>query len=887
MKRVHLTINGLKKEFVVARDRRLLELLREDLRLTGAKQSCDRKGQCGACTVIVDGKATRSCLARVATLDGAEIITVEGLGTPENPHFVQEAFVLAGAIQCGFCTPGMIMTAKALLDRNPTPGEADIREAFKRQLCRCTGYRKIVEAVHLAGAFLRAERRPEDLKPDLSRGLIGVSMIRPSAYAKACGSAQFTADIPLQEAVEIAVVRSPHNSALIEGIDFAAALKMPGVLGVMTARDIAGTNRVRAVVPDQPVLCRRRIRVMGDPVAVVAAQSTALALAAAEKVRVQYKPLPEVKDPFAAMQPGAPIVHDDRVDTNVFLDQPLKRGDVDRAFAEADVVVEADFETQIVHQAPLEPEHCIAFFEDEDQDEPKLVVTGRSINIHPHADQLQEALGYDNLVVREAFSGGQFGIKLTITSEALTAAAALHFKRPVRYLPSLKESMQMTPKRHPFHMKTALAARRDGTLLGLKWDAVVENGAYTFYGSTVCNRALWMLTGAYHIPNLAARVRLVYTNNIWGSAARGAGPPQANFALESLIGMLAEKLGLDPLEIRRKNSLKVGQPLSTGKIVDEWFNDGCLDALAPFYRKALQEAATAGRGGRIRRGVGIGAAAFGIGSINDISNAEVELMPDDGVTVYGSMADPGEGTDTMVVQLAATFMGVAPDKVRLCLRDSELTPFSGSAAGSRQTFMSGGAVELACQKLKAAMAAAGARTAAELAAAGKPLRYLGTKQLPKSAPLDPTTGQGGNFDTWVHGVQMAEVAVDTQSGEVTVLRMTAVEDPGTIVNPQAVEGQIEGGVDMGIGMALREIYEHGKTTDWKTFKFPTIRTMPEIRIKTLETPRKRGPLGAAGVGEFQMVATLPAVTAAIHNACGRWITALPATPERVLAALKE
>lgn len=262
-------------------------------------------------------------------------------------------------------------------------------------------------------------------------------------------------------------------------------------------------------------------------------------------------------------------------------------------------------------------------------------------------------------------------------------------------------------------------------------------------------------------------------------------------------------------------------------------------------------------------------------------------MADGGLTVYGSMADPGEGTDTMVVQLAATFMGIPPHKVRLCLRDSELTPFSGSAAGSRQTFMSGGAVELACQKLKAAMEEVGARTAAELAVAGKPVRYLGTKQLPKSAPLDPATGEGGNFDTWVHGVQMAEVLVDTQSRDVTVLRMTAVEDPGTIINPQAVEGQIEGGVDMGIGMALREIYVHGQTTDWKTFKFPTIQTMPEIRIKTLETPRKRGPLGAAGVGEFQMVATLPAVTAAIHDACGRWIRSLPATPEKVLAALED
>jgi len=294
MKKVKLCVNGIWRWFVVPSERVLLDILRQDLHLTGAKQSCDRKGQCGACTVIVNGKATRSCLAKAADLNGAEVITVEGLGTPQNPHLIQEAFVLSGAIQCGFCTPGMIMAAKALLDENVNPSVEEIRKALRRVLCRCTGYKKIIEAVQLAGRFLRQELTPDQVRPDPHKAKIGVSHPRPSAMLKACGVAEFSADIKVEGAAELAGVHSPHAHALIKSINTSAAEKLPGVIGIMTAKDIKGTNRLKFIVPDRPVLCDTKVRYVGDPVAAVLAETKQQAVAAAQLVEVGYEPLPVI-----------------------------------------------------------------------------------------------------------------------------------------------------------------------------------------------------------------------------------------------------------------------------------------------------------------------------------------------------------------------------------------------------------------------------------------------------------------------------------------------------------------------------------------------------------------------------------------------------------------
>ncbi len=827
MKKISLKVNGRRYQFVVEPDRVLMDLLRDDLHLTGAKQSCDRLGQCGACTVIVNNKATRSCLTKVADLEGAEVITVEGLGTPDNPHLIQEAFVLSGAIQCGFCTPGMIMAAKVLLDRNPDPDSEEIKKALARNLCRCTGYAKILDAVKLAGRFIRGETSPDQVRPDPKGPKLHVSHPRPSAMIKACGLAEFSADIKIQGAAEIAVVRSTEHHAKIISIDTGEAEKMPGVIGTMTAKDIKGTNRIQFIFNDQPVLCDEKVRCLGDPIAVVAAETLDQARAAAAAVKVAYEPLPVMMTPQEALAENAVPLHAEF--PNLCYQQPQIKGDAKTAFAGSAAVVEAEFSTQLNHQAPLEPEACVAYLEGEGE-EALLVVIGRSIMIHTHMAMLQGALGWENMRYEEAYTGGQFGIKAAITSEGITGAAALHFKRPVRYIPSLHESMLLTSKRHPFIMKVKLAADRDGKLTAYANDFVVENGAYMILGIVVIVRALQMLSGSYHIPHIDTMAKLVYTNNPAGGAARGAGPPQVNFALESAMDMLAEKLGIDPLEFRLRNALLPGQSVSTGTVAEQWTFKELCELIRPHYERARKEAA-AFKDGPIKRGVGLGAHSFGIASPGDAAQLAVELDPDNGVTLYAAAADPGEGNDSMLTQITAHLLNLPLEKVRLVTRNTDQTTETGPAAGSRITYMVGGALVNALEQLKENLATAGEATYEGLKKAGKPTRYMGKKNVPEGQ-LDPQTGQGPTFESQVHNIQMAEVEVNTETGDVRVIKMTTAVDPGPVIHPQNLEGQLEGGMDQGVGYALREEYVSGKTKDWVTFKFPTMKTAFDMEVIT-------------------------------------------------------
>ncbi len=881
MKKITLKVNGRAGQLVVDPNLALIDVLRDVYRLTGAKQSCDRKGQCGACTVIVDGRAVRSCLIKVGDLEGSDIITIEGLGTPDNPHLIQEAFVLAGAIQCGFCTPGMIMAAKALLDTNLNPGTEDIKKALRRNLCRCTGYVRIIDAVKLAGRFLRGEITPDQIRPKPDDPKMGVSHVRPSAMVKACGTAEFAADVKMPGALEVAVVRSPCGHAIIRDIDSSEAENMPGVAGVITARDIKGTNCLKYIIADRPILCRDKVQLLGDAVAVVAAKTREQALAAVRAVKVDYEPLPVLASPTDAMADGAPQIHPDR--PNFCYKQPVIKGDADKAFASSAAVVESSFKTQINHQAPLEPEASVAFLEGEGEDA-VLVVMGRSINIHLHMATLQDALGWENVRYEEAYSGGQFGIKLEIITEGIAAAAALHFRQPVRYIPSLEESMLITSKRHPFEMTIKLGADANGKLTALALDALVDNGAYQSIGNVIVNRGLHMLSSSYHIPNIKALGRLVYTNNPWGSAARGAGPPQMHYALECAMDMLAEKLNMDRLEFRLLNSLKPGQTKATGYVVQEWPFPELCKAIRPAYDRARKEAADH-RNGTLRRGVGLGAAAFGIAMPGDKAMSAVELDSTDCVTVYAAAADPGEGNDSMLSQLAAEVLELPLTKIRVVTRDTDRTTATGPASGSRITYMVGGATVDALKKLKLAMDEAGSKTYNALKEAGIPTRYLGEKRVVEVAPLNPETGQGPSFESQVHAIQVAEVEVNTETGEVRVLKMTTAVDAGPVINPQNLMGQIEGGADMGVGYALREEYIAGKTKDWVTFKFPTMKTAFDMETIIRETPRSRGTLGATGVGEMAMTSTAPAVINAIKDACGIWIRELPATPDKIRAAL--
>jgi aldehyde oxidoreductase len=497
---------------------------------------------------------------------------------------------------------------------------------------------------------------------------------------------------------------------------------------------------------------------------------------------------------------------------------------------------------------------------------------------------LQEALGYENVRYEEPYSGGQFGQKAAMNTEAISAAAALRFRRAVRYIPSLAESMLVSTKRHPFYLKTRLGADKNGKLTAIGMDFIVDNGAYMVIGGYVVMRSLWMLSGPYNIPNVNVLARLVYTNNPAGGAARGAGPPQVTFALESAMDMLAEKVGMDPLEFRRINSLLPGQSVSTGHVYDEWPFPELCDAIRPTYEWARKEAAAV-KGGVIKRGVGIGAHAFGIGGPGDEGRVFVELDPDGGMTVFCAAADPGEGNDSMLTQIASEFSGIPMENIRLVTRDTDRTPGMGPAAASRITYMAGGSLILAIEEMKKAMKEAGAANWEALKKAGKPTRFMGAKRTRHDGRLDPETGQGPSFESRVYAIQMAELEVNTETGQVRVLRVTTAVDPGTVINPNNVIGQLHGGMDQGVGFALREEYIHGETEDWTTFKFPTMKTAFDMDVIMRETPRKYGPLGAVGIGEMTMVCTAPAVINAIYDACGVRIYRLPATPEKIKAAL--
>ena len=886
MQKITLKVNGITRQVMANPNMVLIDFLREDLRLTGTKQSCDRKGQCGACTVIVNGKAVRSCITKVSTLEGADVISIEGLGTPENPHLLQEAFVLAGAVQCGFCTPGMIMAAKVLLDQNPNPDAAAIKRALARNLCRCTGYKKIIEAVQLAGRFMRKETTPAEVRSKISKKMLGVSHPRPTAMIKACGVAQFNEDIILPKyTLELAVTRSTQHHALIKSIDTSEAARMTGVAGIMTHEDIKGTNRIRVALPDQPVLCEDRVRLMGDPIVIVAARTREQARAAAAAVKVEYEPLPVMLTPQEALKPGAYQIHNHAAG-NLFASQPLIKGDAEAALKEAKAVVEGEFSTQTNHQAPLETEISSAYFDGKGENA-QLIVVGRSINIHMSLGQIQEAVGYTNMQYKEAFAGGQFGIKATLTTEAITAAAALHFKRPVRYVPTMEESMLITSKRHAYTLKVKLAADAGGHITACFNDFTVDKGAYTLTGYSPMLRSLYSLQGPYYFPNIKALGKTVYTNNASGGAARGAGPPQSNFAQESAVDMLAIKMGIDPLEFRRINLMHEGQTKSTGQVVLQWPFDELITAVKPHYDRALKDAkAFNAKGGKIKRGVGIGCHSFGIGYCAEGAKMSIEIDPDDGVTIYAAVADPGEGNDSMLAQIAAHQLNLPLEKVRLYTRDTDKTVGMGPAAGSRMTFMAGNTLLAAITTMQNAMKEAGVKDYAGLKAAGKPTRYEGSIKNEGVAGIDPKTGQGTPFLTDCHNIQIAEVEVDMETGATRVLKMTSGIDAGTIINPQALEGQLEGGMDQGVGFALREEYIIGKSKDYVSFKFPTIRDSFDIEIITRETPRIYGPLGATGIGEMTMVSTAPAVTNAIFNACGVRIFNLPATPEKVKAGLE-
>ncbi len=739
---------------------------------------------------------------------------------------------------------------------------------------------------------------------------IGLSAPRIGADLKLLGSPIFSNDVILEDALTLKVLRSPLPHALIESVQIQDALKTPGCVAIFTAKDVPGRNRYGLINKDQPLLADSKVRFAGDSVALVAAVSDDSAHETLAKIRVEYKELATVFDPEEALAPGAPVIHDKG---NLLGKRIIKKGVPDSAFKNAHITVERTYQTTFVEHAYLEPDSGTAFL-----DKNGCVVIYASTQ-NPHYDQADVArlLGLSENRVRiiQTATGGGFGSRLDINTQGLLGLAAYLLKRPVKITFSREEVFLATSKRHPLKIIYKSAADKQGRLLAIDVKIIGDTGAYASYGLAVVTRAAVHATGPYEIPNVNVESVFAYTNNPIAGAMRGFGVPQIAFAHESQMDLLAEALGIDPLEIRARNVLRLGSATPTNQILMASVGIGaCLDSIAPHY-KEIQKTSDS-KNDNVLRGVGLGCMMYGIGNtgIQNPSTAQVELHPDGHITLFSGAADIGQGSSTVLVQIAASQLGLSPDRIKLVNADTGLTTSAGATSASRQTYISGNAVLDAVNKLKEAILTETAtmlktsrsalsfkngkifaikdnsrfvtleQVARKIEREGIPLKWQGFFD-PDTTPLDPLTGEGNPYATYAFAAQVAQVEVNILTGEVTVNKVIAAHDVGKAINPDCVRGQIFGGVAMGLGFALMEEFVPGKTESLKDYHIPTCLDMPEVNAIIVEDPEPSGPFGAKGVGEPALIATAPAILNAIADALGSRIYSLPANLERVMKAI--
>ena len=900
-----LFVNGVEKRVVVDPNATLADVLRKQLLLLGTKVGCG-KGECGACTVILDGKVTRSCIVKMKRVpDDAQIITIEGVGTRESLHPLQLSWMIHGAAQCGFCTPGFIVSAKALLDQNNNPTREEVREWFQknRNVCRCTGYKPLVDAVMDAARMMRGEVTKEELWPKLKDGttMLGSSLPRPSAVAKVTGTWEFGADLGLklpEDTLHIKLVQATVSHANILSIDTSEAEKMPGVYKVITYKDVPGTNRINGLAfpsnkgngKERPILNDKKIFQFGDAIAMVLAYNPTLAEEAAKKVKVEIEELPAYMSAPAAMDPDAIEIHPGT--PNVYFETKIIKGtEVDPLFEKLPYVVEDDFYVGRQPHLPLEPDVGFAYLDEEG----KLIIHSKSIGIHLHALMVAEGIGVplEKLVIVQNASGGTFGYKFSPTMEGLLGVAAMVTKKPVYLAFNMFQQITYTGKRSPFFINLKMGADENGKLVAMRSDWTVDHGPYCEFGDLVTMRGSQFIGACYNIPNIRGAGRTVATNHAWGSAFRGFGSPQSLFSSEVLVDELAEKAGIDPLEFRYRNVYREGDKTPNGCDPDAIVLPQALDKMRPLYKEAKERTkAKNAEGGSIKYGAGITLLCYGSGLDGaDSSEAWAEITAK-GVTVGNSWEDHGQGADMGTLTIAHETLkplNIQPEQIRLVMNDMEKTPNSGPAGGSRSNVMTGNATRVACENLLAALKKEDGtyRTYDEIVAEGLPTKYMGKWTAPCNE-CSVETGQGNPFSCYMYGVLLAEVAVDTTTGKVKVEKLTIVSDCGPIMNKTVLEGQLYGGLVQGIGLALSEDFEDlKKHTTLTGCGIPQIKDAPdEMVIIHQETKRPYGPYGMAGSGEMPLSAPHAAIVNAIYDACGVRITKLPARPEKVLNALK-
>ncbi|QFT94840.1 Aldehyde oxidoreductase [Roseovarius sp. THAF9] len=883
-----LTVNGQRHVLPADPARRLSEVLRDGLRLRGTKVGCDA-GDCGACTVLLDGAPVCACMTPLGQAAGRKVETIEGQAhTP-----LQQAFLRHGAAQCGICTPGMVMTAEALLRDTPEPTRSEVEEALGGVLCRCTGYTKIIDAV--------LDAAPGDVArmPDAGEA-VGAAVARLDGAAKVDGTEAYGADHVPDRALLVRAVRAPYAPVSFQFGEIADWAAARGVQ-VFTAQDIAGTNRF-GVIPafrDQPALAEDRARLAGEAVALVAGEP-----AVVEALDLSDFPITWREDP--ADRP----VHDAHPQ-NLLIAGKVRRGAARQAMQDAAFTVSGAMQTGYVEHAYIEPEAGVAWMEGE-----TLVIRACTQAPVMDRDDTAAVLGLPPEAVRNipAATGGGFGSKLDVSLQPLVGLVALKTGQPARMVYSRAESMAATTKRHPSDMRCTLGADADGRIVAMEFDGDFNTGAYASWGPTVAGRVPVHASGPYFIPNYHAEARANYTYEPISGAFRGFGVPQAAIMQETLFDDLAGKLGIDRLAFRKLNALRDGQETVFGQTLHGVGIAACLEVLEGPWTDALERAERANAGGgSVRHGVGIASCWYGCGNtaIANPSTIRIGLTSDGHLCLHQGAVDIGQGSNTVIPQIAADALGLPLAQMQIIGADTALTPDCGKTSGSRQTYVTGSAALRAGQALRALIlkqtnmgpdavlhlegsilrVSDGAREQAiDLAALSEQAHgyVLCAEESydPPTQPLDED-GQGVPYAVYGYGAQLVELSVDMGLGTVKVLKITAAHDLGRVINPQLAEGQVEGGIAQGLGLALMEEFIPGRTENLHDYLIPTTGDMPEIETIFLEVPDPEGPMGAKGLGEHVLIPTAPAILNAIRDATGALVTRLPALPHRVLAAIRE
>lgn len=901
-----LVVNGIKRTVLCEESETLADVLRKRLLLTGCKVGCNQ-GQCGACNVILDGKLVRACITKMNRVaEEAQVETIEGIGDADNLHPLQIAWMVHGCAQCGFCSPGFILSAKSLLEENQNPTREEVRDWFHkhRNLCRCTGYKPLIDAVMDAAAILRGEKTKEDIlfKHVEGNSIVGTSYIRPSAVSKVTGQWDFGADMALrmpEGTLRLALAQAEVSHANIKSIDTSEAEKMPGVVAVLTHKDVKGKNRITGLITfptnkgdgwDRPILCDEKIFQYGDAYAIVCADTEAHAKEAAKKVKIELEILPAYMDAMSAAAPDAIEIHPGT--PNVYFETKCIKGEETAPIMEkaAHVVNMVGYSSRQPHM-PLEPDCGFAYIDDEGV----LKIHSKSIGIHLHHGMICAGLGVEpekcHLIQNN--TGGTFGYKFSPTMEALLGVAAMATGRPVSLVYDMYQNITYTGKRSPVFLDVKLAADEEGHFMALEGENYLDHGPYSEFGDLVTLRLSQFIGACYDIKNIRNNSYTVCTNHAWGAAFRGYGGPQSVLATEIAVDMMAEELNMDPWELRYKNIYRPGATTPTGCEPDVYCLEAIMDKAKPLYEAAKARAAAKSKEG-CQYGVGFAIGAYGSGLDGaDAAEAYVELTPE-GVTVYDSWEDHGQGADMGTLAMAHETLrqaGFEPKDIHLVMNDMAVTPNSGPAGGSRSNVVVGNAVRVGCEMLLNAMRKPDGtyRTYDEMVTEKIPLKYDGKWVASACTDCNLETAQGNPFSCYMYGAFIPEVEVNLETGKVKIEKMTVIGDYGTIMNKTVVDGQVYGGVTQAMGLALSEDFEDlKKHTTLASCGIPYPNDVPDdFELHYIETPRPYGPYGASGCGEGPLVGPAPAILNAIYNATGARITTIPARPEVVKAALDQ